>query len=186
MFVNFCSKLALWDFNRLTLLYHKGRHVITYRRPRISSKMLPTFSNSDRLSKLLQKSDWRWPERLNGGGLYDHTWWLSTPKMRVFQLFLKIRIFSTLPGLDMGRKPEISAIFQCNSTTNTEDVYSRHRARLWVNSTRNHAFLDISSVLAAWFNHKGHVIHPRVVNILRPYIHLSVFPMIVMTLNETG
>ena len=143
------------------------------------------FFKKRSVSKLLKKSDWCWPKKLNGGGLYDHTWWLSTPKMRVFQLFLKIRIFSTLPGLGMGRKPEISAIFQYNSTTNTEDVYSRHRARLWVNSTRNHAFLEISSVLAAWFNHKGHVIHPRVVNILRPYIHLPVFPMIVMTLNET-
>jgi hypothetical protein len=132
-------------------------------------------------SKLLQKSDWRWPERLNGGGLYDHTWWLSTPKMRVFQLFLKIRIFSTLPGLAIGRKPEFSAVFHSNTTTNEEYIYSRHRARLWVNSTRNHAFLEISSVLAAWFNHKGHVIHPTVANILRPYFLLSVFPVIVMT-----
>jgi hypothetical protein len=92
--------------------------------------MLPTFSNSDRLSKTLQKSDWHWPERLNGGGLYDHTRWLSTPKMRVFQLFLKIRIFSTLPGLAIGRKPEFSAVFHSNTTTNEEYVYSRHRARL--------------------------------------------------------
>ena len=39
-------------------------------------------------------------------------------------------------------------------------------------------------MLAALFNHKGHVIHPTVINILRPYILLSVFPVIVMTLDD--
>ena len=46
MFVNFCSKLAFMKFNRLTYINHKERHIIICRRPRISSKMLPTFSNS--------------------------------------------------------------------------------------------------------------------------------------------
>jgi hypothetical protein len=43
--------------------------------------------------------------------------------MRVFQLFLKIRIFSTLPGLAIGRKPEFSAVFHSNTTTNEEYIY---------------------------------------------------------------
>ena len=49
--------------------------------------MHPTFSNSDRFSEELQKSDWRWPERLNGGGLYAGHGDLSTPKMRLFKFF---------------------------------------------------------------------------------------------------
>ena len=59
MFINFCSKLAFMKFNRLTFINHKERHVITYRRPRISSKMLPTFSNSARPNQQCRRVGFR-------------------------------------------------------------------------------------------------------------------------------
>ena len=70
MFVNFCSKLAFMKFNRLTFINHKERHVITYRRPRISSKMLPTFSNS------------AWPNQQCWRISIDAQFWTTEPVYR--------------------------------------------------------------------------------------------------------
>ncbi len=96
MFVNFCSKLAFMKFNRLTFINHKERHIITYRRPRISSKMLPTFSNSAWTNELRQAIQW------------SCQWWATVAVYRpvltgclplkcyIFIVFLKNIIFCCL------------------------------------------------------------------------------------------
>ena len=80
-------------FNRLTL-YHKGRHVSHVPPPANLFQNASNFFKQRLAFGIAPDRQYRWPDRLNGGGLYAGLSDLSTPKMNVFHFFYARTVFS--------------------------------------------------------------------------------------------